>query len=320
MTSWDVNSLYPSIMYGCHGELMPYGVPVWFDGEPEPDDTYPLWIAQVMVSFHIKTGHIPSHQFRKNMLFIGKEYVLDSKGDQIITLTNIDWELLNEQYDVEVLQWMGGYKFKASNKLFTTYIDKWTEAKIKAGKEGNAGLRQIAKLMLNSLYGKFGTRMEVKSRYPQLVDGVVRYRDLEPEERDPVYIPVAIFVTSYGRAYTIRFAQSLGDRFVYSDTDSVKCIGFEPPEGAHVDDYELGAWGHDGMYLRFKTLGAKAYVAWENGADGLTVHCSGLPASCYEHVTIENFNIGATYPGKLYQKRVNGGIYFIEDSFTIQPR
>ena len=33
---------------------------------------------------------------------------------------------------------------------------KWIEQKIKAGKEGNGAKRQIAKLMLNSLYGKFG--------------------------------------------------------------------------------------------------------------------------------------------------------------------
>ena len=31
-------------------------------------------------------------------------------------------------------------------------VDHWTEVKIKSGKEGNKGMRQIAKLMLNSLY------------------------------------------------------------------------------------------------------------------------------------------------------------------------
>lgn len=320
MTSWDVNSLYPSIMYGCHGELMPYGVPQWFEGRPQPTDEYPLWVAQLIVEFNIKPGHIPSHQFRKSFQFIAKEYVLSSEGPQAVTLTNVDFELLCEQYDVTVWEWIGGYRFRASNEIFRPYIDKWTEVKIKAGKEGNGGMRQIAKLKLNSLYGKFGTRPEVQSRYPTLIDGIVRYRDLNPEERDPVYIPVAVFVTSYGRAYTIRFAQSLGDRFVYSDTDSVKCIGLEPPEGAHVDDYALGAWGHDGMYLRFKTLGAKTYVAWESGSDALTIHCSGLPQSCYPYVTMENFEIGVSYWGKLYQTRVKGGIYLREDYHTLRPR
>lgn len=152
MSSWDVNSLYPSIMYGKHGELMPYGYPRWFDGEPSPDDEFPLWIAQAVMSFTIKPGHYPSHQFRKSLDFLAKEYVLDSKGEQVLTLTNVDYALLCEQYDVTVHGWLGGYRFRASRYLFRDYIDKWTEVKIKAGREGNGGMRQIAKLHLNSLY------------------------------------------------------------------------------------------------------------------------------------------------------------------------
>lgn len=152
MTSWDVNSLYPSIMYGSHGELMPYGQPVWFDGEPTTTDEFPLWIAQAVMEFTIKPGRFPSHQFRKSLDFLAKDYVLDSKGEQVLTLTNVDYALLCEQYDVMVHQWIGGYKFRAYKYLFRDYIDKWTEVKIKAGREGNGGMRQIAKLHLNSLY------------------------------------------------------------------------------------------------------------------------------------------------------------------------
>lgn len=152
MTSWDVNSLYPSIMYGSHGELMPYGQPVWFDGEPHATDEFPLWIAQAVIEFTIKPGCFPSHQFRKSLDFLPKDYVLDSKGEQVLTLTNVDYALLCEQYDVTVHQWIGGYKFRAYKYLFRDYIDKWTEVKIKAGREGNGGMRQIAKLHLNSLY------------------------------------------------------------------------------------------------------------------------------------------------------------------------
>lgn len=152
MTSWDVNSLYPSIMYGSHGELMPYGQPVWFDGDPVASEEFPLWIAQAVMEFTIKPGRFPSHQFRKSLDFLAKDYVLDSKGEQVLTLTNVDYALLCEQYDVTVHQWIGGYKFRAYKYLFRDYIDKWTEVKIKAGREGNGGMRQIAKLHLNSLY------------------------------------------------------------------------------------------------------------------------------------------------------------------------
>ena len=240
-------------------------------------------------------------------MFDQTEYVSSSRGEQVITLTNVDWELMLEQYDVEVYAWYGGYAFQATNEIFRPYIDKWTRVKIESGREGNLGMRQIAKLKLNSLYGKFATRPQVLSRRPVLQDGVVRYVDLEPEEREPVYLPVGVFTTAYGRAYTIRFAQSAGDRS-------------DPPPGAHVDDFALGAWGHDGAFSRFKALRAKAYVYEDAETGKLNVHCSGMPASCYGEVTMENFNIGAVYNGKLYQHRTKGGIYFTEDTFKIQPK
>ena len=37
------------------------------------------------------------------------------------------------------------------------YGDKWTEVKTKASIKGNEGMRTIAKLQLNSLYGKMAS-------------------------------------------------------------------------------------------------------------------------------------------------------------------
>jgi hypothetical protein len=39
------------------------------------------------------------------------------------------------------------------------------------------------------------------------------------ETKDPVYIPMAVFVTSYAREVTIRTAQKCFDRILYCDTD-----------------------------------------------------------------------------------------------------
>lgn len=62
----------------------------------------------------------------------------------------------------------GGWKFKSVKGLFTNYIDKWITKKIEATKEHNLGQRTLAKLMLNSLYGKFATSLEVQSKVPIL--------------------------------------------------------------------------------------------------------------------------------------------------------
>jgi hypothetical protein len=62
-------------------------------------------------------------------------------------------DLFLEHYKVYNLEYICGYMFKKCTGIFNPYIDHWME--IKANSEG--GTRQLAKLMLNSLYGKFAT-------------------------------------------------------------------------------------------------------------------------------------------------------------------
>lgn len=316
--SFDVNSLYPSVMASCSEEVLPYGLPKWFWGEPSCDSMYPLWIAQVKLYFKIKPNHIPCIQMKGNLSFLPTEYVTDSKEPVILTITSVDWKLINEQNDVVVYEWYGGYKFRQSSELFKSYVNKWVEVKNQATIDGNSGQRTIAKLMLNSLYGKFATQLKVRSRKPIINDGnTLQYVDIPEYERDPVYLPVGAFITAWARYKTITTAQSCGDRFIYSDTDSVKVLGTEPLD-IDVDSVRLGAWKDEGHFSRFKALRAKTYIA-EYG-DNLEVHVAGLPSRCHSQVTFDNFELGATYQGKLYQRRVEGGIVLVEDSFTIKER
>lgn len=318
--SYDVNSLYPSVMAACEGEVLPYGNPKWFYGEPEVDDLYTLWIAQVRCTFKIKPDRIPCIQLKGNLSFIPTEYLSDSLGVVTLTVTSVDWKLINMQYDVEVEEWIGGYKFKGSTLLFKQYVDKWVKVKNEATVSGNSGQRTIAKLMLNSLYGKFATQLKVRSRKPILRDDVLAYVDIPESERDGVYLPVGCFITAWARFKTITTAQGCGDRFMYSDTDSVKVLGTEPVEGMDVDDVRLGAWKDEGHFTRFKALRAKTYIAEYPDGDGhrIEVHVAGMPARCHSQVTFENFHLGAVYEGKLYQRRVNGGIVLVEDKFQIK--
>ena len=317
--SFDVNSLYPSVMASCAGEQLPYGKPVWFYGEYETDNKYPLWIAQVTCIFKIKEGRIPCIQMKGNLSFLPTEYITDSKGEVVITVTSVDWNLIQQQYEVEVIKWHGGYKFRQSTELFKRYVNKWVEVKNKATLEGNTGLRTIAKLYLNSLYGKFATQLEVRSRKPTIEEGVLRYVDIPSYQREGVYLPVGCFITAWARYKTITTAQSCGDRFIYSDTDSVKVLGVRPLD-IDVDPVRLGAWKDEGHFTRFKALRAKTYIA-DYSRDlnkKLEVHVAGLPLNCHRQVTFENFKGGARYKGKLYQKRVDGGIVLVEGDFEIK--
>jgi len=318
--SYDVNSLYPSVMAACEGEVLPYGNPKWFYGEPETDDIYTIWIAQVRCSFKIKHGRIPCIQLKGNLSFLPTEYIRDSLGVVTITVTSVDWKLINMQYDVEIEEWIGGYKFKGSTLLFKEYVNKWVSVKNEATISGNKGQRTIAKLMLNSLYGKFATQLTVRSRKPILRDDVLAYVDIPETEREGVYLPVGCFITAWARYKTITTAQGCGDRFIYSDTDSVKVRGVEPVDGMDVDGVRLGAWKDEGHFTRFKALRAKTYIAEYPDEDGshIEVHVAGLPSRCHSQVTFENFRLGAVYDGKLYQRRVNGGIVLVEDKFQIK--
>lgn len=146
----DVNSLYPSVM---KFNNLPIGKPVFFEGEYQNDPEYPLYIQTLSCRFKIKDNKIPSIQLRNTMGFIANEYLTSSDNKLItLTLTNIDLKLFYDQYDVYDKSFAGGWKFKSASGIFDNYIDYWTEEKITAGKEGNKGRRQIAKLMLNSLY------------------------------------------------------------------------------------------------------------------------------------------------------------------------
>lgn len=315
---FDVNSLYPSVMASVSGERLPYGRPVWFEGKPKPGRSFDLWVAQITCSFRVRDGHIPCIQLKGNYRFNQTEYLSKSYGDVTFTITNVDWELIRQQYHIYNLVWHGGYLFQSADFLFKKYVDYWVAIKNQATLDGNKGLRQIAKLMLNSLYGKFATRTTVYSRKPELVNDVLRYVDLPPQERKPVYLPVGVFVTAWARYKTVTTAQKVYDRFIYADTDSIHLIGTDIPDCIDVDDVRLGAWKHESTFTKGKFLRAKCYIEYEEGSASPTVHVAGMPSVCHQFVGIDNFDFGAEYDGKLYPKRVPGGIVLVPGKMQIR--
>ncbi len=166
----------------------------------------------IISEFKIKKNKIPTIQIKNSRIFLSNEYIRDSGDEPIcLVLTNIDLKLFLEQYDIISIKYICGWKLKGKYDIFNEYIDKWIERKIKAGKEGNKGQRTLSKLMLNSLYGKFGTSLVVNSKSPEIIDGVVHYKLNKEEIKEGLYIPIASFCTSYAREITIRTSQSITD-------------------------------------------------------------------------------------------------------------
>ena len=331
---FDVNSLYPSVL---KFERLPIGNPIFFEGCYEKDILYPLYIQKISAIFELKDGMIPTIQVKNNLSFLPNEYIKSSNGEFVtLTLTSVDLELFLKHYDVYDIKYHNGWKFKALKGLFSNYIDYWSEKKINAKKENNSALYRIAKLMLNSLYGRFGLNPNVQGKFPYLDEnGVVKYGMYEKEIKKSVYVPTASFVTSYARNITISASQKIKDYsikkygkdlYVYSDTDSIHCLfenGDELKDIIDIDDYRLGAWKLESKFIRGKYLRQKCYI--ELGQDEkMNVTVAGLPKALGKLITFENFNIGFTTENidtdvkKLTYKHVNGGVLLVETDFSIK--
>ena len=292
---YDVNSMYPSIL---RDEPLPCGKPIpYYDGLP--DDGY--WVARATVSFRLKPGGIPCIQLKNTPGYRGSEHL--ERGESVtLSFTNIDHRLFLEMYDfdVEALQWC--YTFSTCTHAFDAYIEKWGQVK-----EHTTGVRrQLAKLHLNSLYGKFGNTPTLGSRTPIIDDaGDVHYVPGPSTEDEPNYVPLAVFVTSIARDRVIRAAVACGDRFLYADTDSLHVEGDYPVPGLDVDDNRLGAWAHEASFVYGVYNRSKQYGEVIDGKH--VIHMAGAPEKILKHVLVDDMMHDMLLDGKLVPRTVRGG-------------
>lgn len=302
---FDVNSLYPHMMYA---EELPYGEPQEFFGKPLKDCA---WIATARLTAVLYDDHIPCIQIKNNLHFLETEYLREISEPTELTFTNVDWDLWNRQYHIEVDEWKGGYYFKSCVGLFREYIDKWTSIK----ESSVGGQREIAKLHLNTLYGKFATNPKIVCKIPYLKNDTVAMKIGEPETRNPVYTPVGVFITSHARNFTVSAAQKHYDRFCYADTDSLHLIGTEMPD-IEIDDRRRGAWKLEEEFIDARFIRAKAYMELlKNGK--YSVHIAGLPREIAEQMTFDDIVNGRVIKGKLHPKRVPGGVVLQDVGFRL---
>lgn len=311
---YDVNSLYPSVM---HRELLPFGVPKWVYGLPEVTAQWPLFVVSMTFTAELKPGHIPIIQVKGASYFSETEYQESINEPVTLSFTNVDLDMVFEHYDVDVISYNGGWSFRGAHGMFTEFIDKWST--IKAESEG--ALRQIAKLHLNSLYGKFASNPNVTGKIPSLVNDAVKL-SLGPEgTRDPVYTAMGAFITAYARRVTITAVQANFERFAYCDTDSMHLMGTTPPQGIVVHPGELGAWAHEGDFDQAFYIRAKGYMermVTGDEAGKLSVHIAGVPLNIASVLTFEDIYDGNVLSGKLVPRNVPGGVVLESGTFTLK--
>lgn len=156
--------------------------------------------------------------------------------------------------------------------------------------EKNPGLRTLAKLMLNSMWGKFGQRTD-KTQVKEFDDVQELHDFLDSEKNEVTHVGVgdsndiaevrfkvnkedeigspnlnifiACFTTCWARLKLYDTLQSLGERVIYFDTDSVVFVSdtdsSDPPLGNYLGDFkdELPPGDH---IVEFVSGGPKNYA------------------------------------------------------------
>ena len=348
---YDVNSLYPSMMHSVSGNYYPYGKGQYCKGKPPDrlDDTLDIYyFVRVRCRFSLKDGCFPwlhircdahykgnENLYTSDIRYKGKYYryyyddngnICDTKHEFVFTKT--DWILFRETYnayDLEVLDYVWFY---ARPAMFDDYIDRYAEQK----KTSKGFKRQLAKLFLNNLYGKFAMSDDSSWKEPYLADdGVVHFILHEEHEKKVGYIPVGSAITSYARNFTIRHAMANYDRFCYADTDSIHLQGLEPAEMVIVDPVEFCCWKNEcdfdfAYYERQKTYAE--HVIAEDGVEldkpYLNLKASGMTRTAKEEFINRGLPVSALRDGlelkdaNLKGVRIRGGILLKNKTFKLQ--
>lgn len=317
--TFDKNSMYPGVMHGSSKYRYPYGEPKYYKGGYKENKEYPLYIQRVIVTAKLKENRWPTINLRFGIQ--GHSEYATVIDNQELTLTDVDLLWLHRNYDLESYQELDGYMFRAGTGFFDEYIDTYMKMKEEAtGKDPVK--RQLAKLMLNNLYGKFGTNPIRISKLPILVNGVTKwvtekefyrlkglknnmvYLRKFNQYKQVGYIPVACFCTAYARNELWKAMEILWEYFCYCDTDSLHILiaGLEIAlKFLDVHKTKLGAWANESKWDEAMFLRAKTYAEHIIEKDDKEVEAQwdikacGMPENIKNQIDIKDFKIGTQW-------------------------
>ena len=232
---YDVNSLYPYVMSKFD---MPIGKPVYFEGDIraiEPN-AFGFFYCEIIAPDNLKHPIIQTHVKINNMT---RTIAPVGTWSDMIFSAELD-NAINFGYKFNIL-W--GYKFERKN-IFKDYVDNFYGLRLNYPKSDP--LNYIAKIFLNSLYGRFGmddnfaniniihkdylgdfenkffdliiSKTELDEYI--LVETKTSYNIEDDESTHNVSIAVAAAITAYARIHMSQFKNNPSYNLYYSDTDS----------------------------------------------------------------------------------------------------
>jgi len=354
----DVQSLYPTVQYY---DPLPIGSPVtYLYGNENPMSMEEFQNLMALRDeqrvFFIECDIHPTRYVHHPVIgdFIDKKFMAHLYPLKRVILTSVEFkEALNQGYRASQIYRVDMYK--SSRDLFKTYIQTFLRLKILSSKlpfsentpqeekeayfrtveekygfrisesdfEENSAIRSLAKLLLNSLWGKFGEKQDrpqtqyflnakEKQKFSQqLKKGKYRLLDQrpygtfgwqvlckEPGKRDypDKNVAIASFVTAHARIRLLKGLNTVGKRVVYHDTDSV--IYIRQPglpdieEGKFLGDWESETGNQ--LIQSFIGLAPKTYAysySTEGGEKKTVVKVKGFPmdGETEQKLTIDHF-------------------------------
>ena len=315
----DVNSLYPSVMHSESGCEYPYGEPLFWSGNYIPEEAqekHRYFYIRIKTRFYLKKNYLPWVQIKNTLLYRGTECLEssdvwvpdpddDTKGGymayysdggkvcdtrQTMTMTMVDYKLFLDHYIPVEFEILDGCFFPSMTGIFDDYIDKYREIKMNS----KGAMRTLAKLFLNSLYGKTAASPDSSFKYAYLdpTDKIPKFLPVHEEKKQPGYLPIGAAITSYARNFTIRAAQKNyhgPDRrgFIYADTDSIHCD--LPPEllkGVPLHPTAFCHWKLESQWDEAYFARQKTYIEHVVKEDGeevephYVIKAAGMPQKC----------------------------------------
>ena len=143
---YDINSLYPSVM---KDQYMPVGEPVW---EKKPKN---IDINKFFGFIRLKIK-INQNQYIPPIITKNKNKLILFTGEKIITIFSEELLFALKEKRCEIIEIYSAVKFE-KKKIFTEYVDDIYSLRIKSKTKAE---NLLYKLLLNSLYGRFGMKLD----------------------------------------------------------------------------------------------------------------------------------------------------------------
>lgn len=261
---YDVNSLYPSCML----DDVPYGTPRCLMDSRKNNI--------IMTDFYFCEVDAPDGI---GLLPVGRDKLYFPHGRFWGCWSGLELMMFEE---------LGGKIITIENRLayqkapiFREYVQKLYAVRQKAKDQNDEGLDVTAKILLNSLYGKFG---QINERQGLIITPFGCDEDMRLGGRDGwsyYAAPTAInnyhqsvatsaYITSKARCILLdAIAQNI-ENVLYCDTDSIHVLG--EAVGIEVDKSKLGAWKHEGVFDSATYYTQKMYALYRNGEKIKSAH------------------------------------------------